>query len=55
MVQMPACMLNPSETVIEWIIPDLVELADIGASYTPPIQVAYEFTGFSTHTKTWQQ
>lgn len=36
------------------IINDLREVADIGLSVIPPIKIAYEPLGWSTHVKTWE-
>jgi hypothetical protein len=48
-------MLPTSKISLELGIADLVELTDLAAQYQPPICILYEFTGWSTYIRTWQE
>ncbi|GAA6049865.1 hypothetical protein JCM3770_004221 [Rhodotorula araucariae] len=56
-IQIPASFVPADKATrdVELVVADLRELADIGLSVSPPVKIAYEPLGWSTHIKTWEQ
>ncbi|ORY90314.1 xylose isomerase-like protein [Leucosporidium creatinivorum] len=55
-IQIPATYdpLDVASGDLDLIVADLREVSDIGLSVSPPIKIAYEPLGWSTHVKTWE-
>ncbi|GAA6043174.1 hypothetical protein JCM8097_008708 [Rhodosporidiobolus ruineniae] len=56
-IQIPATFEPKEKTAgdIDQIVNDLKELVDIGLSVSPPVKIAYEPLGWSTHVRTWEE
>ncbi|KAI5479866.1 3-dehydroshikimate dehydratase [Pseudohyphozyma bogoriensis] len=54
MFQIPACMHAEETLDYDLAVQDIREISAYAAEHSPPVQVLYEFTSFSTLIKTWQ-
>ncbi|KAF9075984.1 xylose isomerase-like protein [Rhodocollybia butyracea] len=54
-LQIPGTMLPLDKLSDDLIITDLAEFAELASKFEPSIQIAFEFTSWSTKVNTWQQ